>query len=299
MSFLYRWCCTALFLIISSNVNAAPQVLTSIKPLALIAAAITDGVTQPEVLLPAGASPHSHSLKPSDVRKLKKADLFFWVGPSMESFLPKILKSNSTVNTVTLIEQKGIHLQEFEDEEGEHHHHHDGHDHGPIDGHIWLSTDNARTIAKVMAKKLSALDEKNTERYQANLTSFINSLNAMDARNKKQLQAADNPSFFVFHDGYGYLETQYDLNVAGFVTTTPDQQPGAKHLYQVKRRIKDVQVRCLFIEPQLKPAYIEQLTKQLDVTVGELDPLADSVALSASGYVEFIEAMISRISRCR
>jgi zinc transport system substrate-binding protein len=36
----------------------ALEVLTTIKPLGFIAAAITDGVSEPGVLLPTGASPH-------------------------------------------------------------------------------------------------------------------------------------------------------------------------------------------------------------------------------------------------
>ena len=39
----------------------AIEVLTTIKPLGFIAAAITDGVSEPKVLLPTGASPHDFS----------------------------------------------------------------------------------------------------------------------------------------------------------------------------------------------------------------------------------------------
>ncbi|HHY0819007.1 TPA: metal ABC transporter solute-binding protein, Zn/Mn family, partial [Klebsiella pneumoniae] len=45
----------------------ALEVLTTIKPLGFIAAAITDGVSEPGVLLPTGASPHDFSLRPSDI----------------------------------------------------------------------------------------------------------------------------------------------------------------------------------------------------------------------------------------
>lgn len=39
----------------------ALEVLATIKPLGFIAAAITDGVSEPRVLLPTGASPHDFS----------------------------------------------------------------------------------------------------------------------------------------------------------------------------------------------------------------------------------------------
>jgi zinc transport system substrate-binding protein len=61
----------ASFLLIGSA-QAEVKVLTSIKPLQLIAAAVQDGVAIPEVLLPPGASPHNYALRPSDVRKCNR-----------------------------------------------------------------------------------------------------------------------------------------------------------------------------------------------------------------------------------
>ncbi|MEA9979112.1 zinc ABC transporter substrate-binding protein, partial [Pseudomonas sp. RTS4] len=64
-----------------SSANADVRVLTSIKPLQLIAAAVQDGVGKPEVLLPPGASPHNYALRPSDVRRVGDVDLLYWIGP--------------------------------------------------------------------------------------------------------------------------------------------------------------------------------------------------------------------------
>ena len=46
----------------ASSAHAEIRVLTSIKPLQLIAAAVQDGVGTPDVLLPPGASPHHFTL---------------------------------------------------------------------------------------------------------------------------------------------------------------------------------------------------------------------------------------------
>ena len=72
--------------------QAEVRVLTSIKP-PLIAAAVQDGVGQPDVLLPASASAHHYSLRPSDVRRLRDVELFYWIGPDLESFLPRAERS--------------------------------------------------------------------------------------------------------------------------------------------------------------------------------------------------------------
>ena len=58
-------------LLTAGAAQAEVKVLTSIKPLQLIAAAVQDGVAVPEVLLPPGASPHNYALRPSDVRRVQ------------------------------------------------------------------------------------------------------------------------------------------------------------------------------------------------------------------------------------
>lgn len=80
---------------ITASASAEVRVLTSIKPLQLIAAAIQDGVGTPDVLLPPGASPHHFTLRPSDIRNVREADLLYWIGPDLETFLPRVLEGRS------------------------------------------------------------------------------------------------------------------------------------------------------------------------------------------------------------
>ena len=48
---------------------ANADVLASVKPLGFITSSIANGVTDTQILVPAGASPHDYSLKLSDVQK--------------------------------------------------------------------------------------------------------------------------------------------------------------------------------------------------------------------------------------
>src|SRR6187551_3528168 len=85
-----RRCCeqivTGLFLMASiiTSASAAPQVATSIKPLQLIAAAITEGVSEPQLILGNNQDPHHASLRPSDRKVLAEAEVILWVGPILE-----------------------------------------------------------------------------------------------------------------------------------------------------------------------------------------------------------------------
>lgn len=114
----------------SSSHKDAPTVVATIKPLQLISAAITEGVTETELLLPPSASPHDYHLKPSDVRRINNADLIIWVGPELESFVEKPLKASKAHKLALLdkVEKHGAH-DEHGEEHGAHEKEHDEHEH--------------------------------------------------------------------------------------------------------------------------------------------------------------------------
>jgi zinc transport system substrate-binding protein len=74
-------------------VNAEVKVVTSIKPLHSLASYLMDGVAKPDLIVDGYASPHGFSMKPSHAKMLQNADLIFWVGEDLESFLEKPLSS--------------------------------------------------------------------------------------------------------------------------------------------------------------------------------------------------------------
>ena len=116
-------------LLTSVQAHADVEVLTSIKPLQLIAAAVQDGVGKPAVLLPPGASPHHYAMRPSDVRQIRSADLFYWIGPDMETFLVPVLKGREKPDTAVQ-SLPGMTLRHFgEGAHDEHAHHEHEHEH--------------------------------------------------------------------------------------------------------------------------------------------------------------------------
>ena len=86
-----------------------PKVVASIKPVHSLAAGVMQGVGEPRLLVSGGASPHEYSLKPSDTRALSEAQLVFWIGPDLESFLVKPLNNvKDRVRAVALLDAPGM-----------------------------------------------------------------------------------------------------------------------------------------------------------------------------------------------
>ena len=289
-----------------TRADEPPKVLVSIKPLALIAAAITDTVTTPDQLLEPGTSPHDYALRPSDVRKLATADIVFWVGEDLETFLRNPLDHHvDKKRSIALMESPNVQVENFlsadkEDVEqalkrlaASH-----GHEHGLHDPHIWLGPDNAMAIARTMMQSLSEIDQKNASTYQSNYLRFVDRLKATDAANQEMLKDLHNQGFFVFHDAWGYFTRHYGLHVIDVFTISPELSPGARHMVELRQELVDAGHTCVFREPQFRPAYLDTMINNLNVKVGVIDPLATDYDLTPDAYTLFLENKAITIRDC-
>lgn len=296
----------------SAAARAEVSVLASIKPLQLIAAAVQDGIGEPQVLLPAGASAHHYALRPSDVRQIRSADLFYWIGPDMESFLEPVLKARKAPS-VAVQSLPGLTLRHFGDTHAEAHHGddargdqaaaaHDEHDHahrpGSLDAHLWLLPANARVIATRMAGELAAIDPANALRYQANLEAFAQRLDALDQRLQKRLSDTRNKPFFVFHEAYDYFEAAYGLQHAGAFSAGGEAQPGARHVAEMRQRLEQAGPSCVFHEPPARPRLADSLVRGLPANVAELDAMGHGLDVTAGGYERLIENIGTSLAEC-
>lgn len=283
------------------SAQAEVRVLTSIKPLQLIAAAVQDGVAIPEVLLPPGASPHNYALRPSDVRKVQSVDLLYWIGPDMEGFLPRVLKGRS-LPSVAVQDLPGMKLRRFAEDSHSHAEEADEHDHdhrpGTLDAHLWLSPVNARVIATRMAADLSAADPANAARYQDNLNAFSERLDALDTRLKARLAGIAGKPYFVFHEAFDYFEDAYGLKHTGVFSVAAEVQPGAQHVAAMRARLQQVGKTCVFSEPPLRPRLAETLVAGLPVKLAELDALGGYTPASATGYEQVLEKLGNDLAGC-
>ena len=240
----------------ASGATAAPDVVVSIKPIHSLVAAIMRGVGEPQLIVDGAASPHTYNLRPSNARKLEKADVVFWVGPGLEAFLEKPLEALASKATVVELEDaKGLEKLPFREggpfeahdhgdeghdahdghaeEEGAHDHGHDhaegheDHDHGAYDTHLWLDPANAKAMAQTIETALIATDAGNAATYQANTKKLIDDLNALDAELKETVKPVKDKPFIVFHDAYQYFEHRYGVKTAGSITVSPETLPGA------------------------------------------------------------------------
>jgi zinc transport system substrate-binding protein len=305
-------------LIFSGTVLAADpvKVVASVKPIHSLVAGVMKGVAEPSLLVKGAASPHSFNLRPSDARALNQADLVFWVGEDLETFLTKPIQSLAgKSHPVALMEESGLTLlptreggawEKHEDHGQEDHgpddHGHEDHahedEHGTHDAHVWLDVDNARKMVATIAGKLSERDSANAARYQANAASLTERLTALDAELKTTLAPVKDRPFVVFHDAYHYLEDRYGLNAVGAITVSPDQRPSAQRLSQLRSKISSLNAACVFAEPQFEPTLVATVVEKTAAKRGTLDPLGAALDDGPELYFTLMRGMAASLVSC-
>ncbi|TWB34073.1 zinc ABC transporter substrate-binding protein [Nitrospirillum pindoramense] len=290
----------------------APQVVASVKPVHSLAAALMQGVgpggDTPKLLVDGTASPHSFSLKPSDAAALSRADIVFWMGPTLEPFLVKPLANLARgAHIVTLIEAPGLRPLALRSAGAWA----DGDDHGhvvaaaaggaadtQIDGHAWLDPANAKAMARAMADALIQQDPADAARYRDNLAKLLRDLDALDQEVGAILAPVSGKPFVVFHDAFHYLEARYRLDGVGAITLNPEVRPGAARLSQLRARIQSSGATCVFAEPQFDTALIATLVDGTKAKRGVLDPEGALLAPGPDLYATLMRANAHALAGC-
>ncbi len=279
--------------VLASPAQAEVEVLTSIKPLALIAEAVVGEQGRVSHLLPANASPHDYPLKVSDMQRLEQADLVLWVGEELETFLRRPLQNLPENRRMTLSALSTLHWpvesHEKEGHDHDHHHHHHGRD-----PHLWLNPDNGQAIALALAERLAEREPSKAEGYRARAQALVEELKALDQRLEARLHPLVERPFAVYHEGYSHFVSHYHLNQVASVTVSPERRPGARHLYELRQQLKGA--ACLFTEPYYDMSAARRLADELGLRLGEVDLLGADVTIDS--YPELLERLGASVAGC-
>jgi len=284
-----------------SWVQAAPRVVVSIPPLHSLVSSLMEGVGEPELLLPAGSSPHRYAMKPSAIRSLRKADLVISIGPEYETFLSKTLASLPNPEVVVSLANTA-HTHRLPTREGgvwrvgnenEHSIHSK-----KWDMHLWLDVENASHWIDVIAAKLVSIDPTHVRLYRLNAGELLQRLRLLDEEIRRKLEPVRAKPYLVFHDAYQYFEKRYGLNPVGAISAATARAPGAKRLSEIRRLVSRGRAHCLFSEPQFEPHLIRTLADGQELRVGLLDPLGARLKPGKDQYFKLLHSMADSLSNC-
>ena len=311
--------------------DAAVRVVASIKPVHSLVSAVMAGVGEPHLVIRGAVSPHTFSMRPSDAAMLENARVIFLIGESLETSLARpidTLAGNARV--IALSEAQGLVRRPLrgggtfeahghgtdddygrrEDEEHEGVEHakgngaadgdddHDAHRRGAFDMHIWLDPVNAGAMARAIAGALSKADPTNARTYAANTQALLRRLEEFTRQIAAEVAPVRGKPFIVFHDAYRYFEDRFGLTAAGSSVVSPDRSPGVRRISELRDKIRELGVTCVFAEPQFEPRLVDVIIEGTPARTGTVDPLGATIESGPELYFTLIRNMAASFKSC-
>lgn len=276
-------------------------VAVSVVPLAEFVEKVGGDKVKTVVIIPPGADPHTYEPSPRELGKVSEAGMYVTVGFGMP-FEEVWIDRFETINRETLIinSSDGIQLRELADHDHDHegeedhdedHEHeseeehdeehdeeheaeHEGesHDHEELDPHTWTSPANAKVMVENIYEGLAEIDPENEAYYAQNRDSYLEELDALDARIREKLEGSEGRNFMVYHPSWGYFAADYGLNMIS--VEIEGKEPSARNLAKLVDLAKEKNVKVIFVQSQFSTRSAEAIAQEIGGEVVAVDPLA-------------------------
>jgi zinc transport system substrate-binding protein len=245
-------------------------VFVSIAPQAYFVQQIGKELVDVQVLVEAGADPHTYEPKPQQMVALSKAALYFAIGIEFETAkLEKITAVNPRMQVVHMdhgILKLPMAVHDHDEVE-------DDHDHQEgLDPHIWLSPPLVMLQARSILMALQAVDPVHRSAYETNYRAFILDIVDLDADLRGTFDGLQGSSFMVFHPSWGTFAHAYGLNQVPIEIEGKSPKPA--QLKELIEHARANRIKVVFVQPQFSAKSAQQIAKAIDGRVVAVDPLA-------------------------
>ena len=297
-----------------ANVNA----IVSIVPQQTFLKKIGGDKVNISLMVKPGNSPHTYEPKPSQMRDISKADIYFTIDVEFEhNWIEKFQNQNKSM----IVKDMGKNIAKIEMEEHSHHddhdedkhknekheehedhehdkhddhakenhdeHHEDEHDEEGKDPHIWTTPANVKIIANNIYNELIKIDTKNKAYYKINLTEFLKEIEQTDKKIKNLLKDTPKHSkFMVFHPAWGYFAKEYDLEQLAIEAGGKNPKP--KQIAYLIEEAKEEKVRAVLTAPEFSISTAQQIAKEVGVPVIKISPLSPKWSENLIGLAKAI-----------
>ena len=249
------------------------KIVTSFYPMYVATINITkgiDGVEVKNMTKPQTGCLHDYQLTPADLKTLEKADAFVVNGAGMEAFLDKVVKQQEKLKIIDA--SKEIDLLK------------DGTEDNP---HVWVSITNAIKQVRNIEEQLSAADPKHADQYKENADAYAAKLENLKQDMHAAVDSLPNKNIVTFHEAFPYFAKEFNLNIVAVIEREPGSDPTPKDIEETVDKVKSLNIKALFVEPQYPEGAAQTISKESGAKVYTLDPVVtgDADENAADAYI--------------
>ena len=238
-----------------------PKVLVTVAPYKYFVEQIAGKTVKVQILVPAGASPHSFEPSAKELVNASQSALWLRIGEAFEKKSLKVLKDSNPRMQVVDMRQDVINCTSDQ-----------------CDNHIWLSLELVKMQALIIKNALSKLSPQNEPLYQMGLERFLRNIDKMSLDFKRLFEKHPTKAILVSHPAFAYFCRDYAIKQLS--VEHEGREPTIKQTDELINILKDLGVTKAILEPQYQNKGTLLIANMLKLQTYLIDPYAEGWELN-------------------
>jgi zinc transport system substrate-binding protein len=279
--------CLGTIIIISCGGNSGDNsnkiITVSIAPFKYFVEEIAGNDFTVNIMVPAGADPHTYEPFPEQINKLRKSTGYIsngYLGFEM-NWLDRFYETNRSMTKLSLGE--GINPLASE------HHHEGGHSEG-ADPHYWVSPVCAMVIAASVEKFLIELNPLQKLKYETNYQNLFLKIQTLDKRAKELFSNVPSKGFMIYHPNLAYLARDYGLEE--IPVEFEGKEPTPHRMKELIDRARKDNLKTIFVQLEYDTKNAKAIAGEIGAKIILIDPLSENWLKSTTDIINALNTSL-------
>ncbi|MBS3813178.1 zinc ABC transporter substrate-binding protein [Candidatus Bipolaricaulota bacterium] len=251
--------------------------IVTVPPQEYLVSSIGGEKVEVTTMVPEDGSPHSSSLTPGEMMKVRESQVYFKVGTPLSFELNNasvFKKENPNMKVVNTSE--GIDLKTLSE--------HYGHEHSgraessgekSVDPHVWLSPDNLEIMAENIYSALACMDPGAGGYFEDNLNDLKEKINQVEGEIEGLIGDHEGEHFIVYHPAWGYFGDGF--NLIQVAVEEGGKEPGPGKIRDIANFAQNHGIKILIASSQFDPSMARMVAKTFRGEVAVVNPLSRDI----------------------
>lgn len=217
------------------------------------------------IMVPAGADPHTYEPFPEQINKLRKSIAYIsngYLGFEM-NWLNRFYETNQTM--------KKLSLGDSIDPLTSSHHHEGGHIEG-ADPHYWVSPRCALIIASSVKGFLCELNPVQKTKYESNYHVLISKIQEVDNKARELFTDVPDKCFMIYHPNLAYIARDYGLEE--IPVEFEGKEPTPSRMRELIDRARKHKLKTIFVQREYDTKNARAIAGEIGAQIILIDPLS-------------------------
>ena len=268
--------CLAISCSRGGNDSGNKIITVSIAPFKYFVEQIAGNDFTVNIMVPAGADPHTYEPFPGQISKLRKSVAYIsngYLGFEM-NWLDRFYETNRTMKKLSLAD--GINPIVSSSQ------HKGGHIEG-ADPHYWVSARCALIMASSVKELLNELNPAQKLKYEANFQVLITKIQEVDSKAKELFSGIQNRCFMIYHPNLAYVARDYGLEE--IPVEYEGKEPPPSRMKELIDRARKENIKIIFVQREFDTKNAKAIAGEIGAEISLIDPLSENWQKSTTDII--------------